>query len=85
MSIVRPIDLCKLPDCNGLSENGRCTRLTVYYCLGEVCTFKQTHNEQIDSLQCAYQRLASLDSSIQNHIAKRYYGGNMPWNEESPT
>src|SRR5690242_9613500 len=84
MSIYRLPYFSKLPDCSALSETGKCTRLTVFKCRGEVCTFKRTHKEEFDSLRCAYQRLANLDSSIQSNIAKKYYDGYMPWNEENP-
>ncbi|MBU3142388.1 hypothetical protein [Clostridium sp. CF012] len=70
------------PDCSGLSERGRCIWLTISECQGEECTFKRTCKEDFDSIQYAYQRLSSLSSSTQRHIAEKYYGGFMPWNEE---
>ena len=70
-------------DCSALSENRRCTWLTVYNCLGEECTFKRTLKESFDSIECAHQRLSSLNTSTQSHIAKKYYGGSMPWNKNS--
>ncbi len=78
MNIYKVSDLSKLPDCIALSENGRCTRLKVYKCCGEKCSFKRTHKEELNSIQCANQRLASLNDSIQNYIAKKYYEGCMP-------
>ncbi|NFN87798.1 hypothetical protein FDF31_12480 [Clostridium sporogenes] len=82
MAIYKVPDLSKLSDCIALSESGKCTRLTVYKYFGEKCSFKRTHKEEFNSIQCAYQRLASLNSSVQNYIATKYYGGYMPWNEE---
>lgn len=76
-------DRVRVPDCSALSENKKCTWLTVYNCQGEECTFKRTCKEDIDSIQCAHQRLSSLDSSTQSHIAKKYYGGSMPWNKKT--
>lgn len=72
-------DLTGFPDCMALSDNGKCSRLTVSTCLGQVCTIKQTHKEYMDSVQFANHRLSRLDSSIQKHIADKYYRGNMPW------
>jgi hypothetical protein len=82
MSRYRISDLSMFPDCCALSEHGRCTRLNLYYCQGEGCTFKRTHSEDSNSLQYAHHRLLSLDFSLQMKIAKKYYGGSMPWNEE---
>lgn len=73
--------LSGFPDCMGLSINGRCSRLTVTHCLGEKCTFKQTRQEDFESIQGARQRISSLNWSTQSHIAKKYYRGNMPWTE----
>jgi hypothetical protein len=47
-----------------------------------VCTFKRSREEDIDSLQYAYKLLSSLEMPMQKQIAKKYYGGSMPWNEE---
>jgi hypothetical protein len=84
MSRYRLPNLNKFPDCCALTLNGECTRLTVSNCQGEKCPFKRTRKEEFDSIQCTYQRLSCLDNLTQNHIAKKYYGGHMPWNEEDP-
>ena len=84
MSINRLTNLSKFPDCSALSEMGKCTRLTVFNCQGEKCSFRQTSEEEYASIQYVYNRLSSLDSSIQGHIAKKYYGGSMPWKEKDP-
>jgi hypothetical protein len=72
-------DLSGFPDCIALTERGKCTRLRVPNCLGHVCTFKRSSEEDRDSIQYANQRLSSLDASIQKRIARKYYGGSMPW------
>jgi hypothetical protein len=82
MSRYRLLDLSAFPDCNALSDNWKCTRLTVSKCQGQECSFKRTSKEDFESIQCAYRRLFSLDSSKQSHIAKKYYRGSMPWVEE---
>lgn len=74
------LNISKLTDCAGLSVSGRCTKLNISNCQGEKCTFKQTREEEIDSLRNAYQRLAGLKMDVQYYIANRYYGGQMPWN-----
>lgn len=81
MSIYKLPDLSKFPDCCALTERGRCTRLELYICQGNECTFKRTSREDSDSLEHVYQRISSLDISMQMHIAKKYYGGTMPWKE----
>lgn len=81
MSICSPLDLSRYPDCSALSERGRCNRLTLSICQGKKCNFRRTEKEDIDSFQYAYQRLLSLDISMQIQIAEKYYGGSMPWNE----
>jgi hypothetical protein len=44
--------------------------LTLCICQGQECTFKRSVEEDIDSLECAYQRLSSLDILTQMQIAK---------------
>jgi hypothetical protein len=82
MAIYALPNLIRHPDCCALSERGKCTRLTLNNCLGESCTFKRNRKEDLDSLQCAHQRLSNLDISAQTHIANKYFGGSMPWKEE---
>jgi hypothetical protein len=74
-------DISRFPDCSALSLKGRCTRLSLPVCQGEGCTFKRNSKEDNNSLQHVYQRLSSLDLSVQIQIAKKYYGGLMPWSE----
>lgn len=75
-------DLSRFPDCSALSDDWKCTRLTVSNCQGQKCSFKRTSEEDLESIQRAYQRLSNLDSSTQSYIAKKYYGGSMPWKQK---
>lgn len=83
MSVYSLPDLSKFPDCSALSLRGTCTRLSLASCQGEGCTFKRSFKEDNDSLQLAYKRISSLDTSTQKQIAKKYYGGLMPWKREN--
>jgi len=74
-------DIMIFPNCSALTTRGRCTRLTLSICQGEGCTFRRSCEEDINSLENAYKRLAALDLPLQLRIAKRYYGGQMPWSE----
>ncbi|MBL4937600.1 hypothetical protein JK636_17940 [Clostridium sp. YIM B02515] len=74
-------DIMIFPNCSALTTRGRCTRLTLSICQGEGCTFKHSCEEDINSFEYAYKRLAALDLSLQIRIANRYYGGEMPWSE----
>lgn len=71
--------LCELPDCIDLLENGKCARLNIGACHGIECSFLRTKSETEKSVQHWSQRLSSLDKSKQREIAKKYYGGTMPW------
>jgi len=75
-------NLLELPDCVALSEYEKCNRLTLLICNKCGCPFKKTREEDLASIQRAYQRLASLNDSTQNRIAQKYYGGYMPWNKK---
>lgn len=82
MSVYSPASI-KFPNCCALTEKGRCTRLTFYYCQGEKCTFKKSLNQELSSIQYSYQRLSNLDIAKQIYISKKYYHGFMPWNKKS--
>ncbi|NLP28760.1 MAG: hypothetical protein GX370_08400 [Clostridia bacterium] len=73
-------DLGKFPDCCALTDTGRCSWLTLANCRGSQCMIRRTPEENNKSLQHVNERLLSLDISTQIHIAKKYYGGSMPWN-----
>lgn len=77
------LELLELPDCKGLADNGRCIWLNINACKGEVCAFKRSASEYKSSHINTFQRLASLSSLEQTHIADKYYNGKKPWNEQS--
>lgn len=70
-------ELLKLPDCEGLLENGTCKWLNVPTCIGTKCSYLQKMN----NLEKAQERLRSLDEETQKRIAHKYYGGFRPWLE----
>lgn len=74
------LEMLSLPDCEGLSENGKCRRLNTPSCIGNDCSFYQ----RVSSLDRANKRLCSLDESTQKHISKKYYGGFRPWLKSLP-
>lgn len=80
--VYYPPDLSKLPDCIGLSATGKCNRLSMTACLGNECSFKQTSEEEKESIRHSYQHLLNLDNSTQIKIANKYYSGKMPWNHK---
>ena len=71
------IELVNMPDCTGLSENGRCTRLGLSACKGQGCS----HYTSRSSCEKAEKRLRELDDETQRHIAAKYYNGKRPWLE----
>lgn len=73
------LSLINMPDCVALTDLKKCRRLTSLVCDKEICPFKQSPDEEAQSIQNAYTRISSLDTSTQNHIAKKYYKGKMPW------
>jgi hypothetical protein len=68
-------ELLKLPDCEGLQENGKCRWLKIPACSGVGCSYYQ----KMDSLAKAQERLRSLDEETQERIAQKYYGSFRPW------
>ncbi|MBM7869113.1 hypothetical protein JOC70_000582 [Clostridium pascui] len=66
MSRHRLLDLSKFQDCSGLSENGKCTRITVSDCQGEKCSFKRTLKEDLDSIQWAISVYLTLTAQHKN-------------------
>jgi hypothetical protein len=70
-------EILKMPDCEGLLENGRCRWLNVSACTGLGCRYYQ----HTGSLVKARQRLQSLDEETQERIAQKYYKGYRPWTE----
>lgn len=80
--VTAHFEFCALPDCAYLSMKGMCGKLEVRECLGEGCPFVQIASDCAQSEERWRTRLKSLDDTKQADIAKKYYGGNMPWNEE---
>lgn len=68
-------------DCVALSDLKKCSRLTTLVCDKKMCPFKQDFDEEVTSMQNAYERISSLDDTTQSRIAKKYYKGSMPWKE----
>lgn len=76
------INLLDFPDCAALSEYGKCSWLAVQNCQGNNCPFRRTKKDYLMSVKFSYDRLSELDKIQQLYIAKKYYGGSMPWNEK---
>lgn len=70
-------ELLKLPDCEGLLENGKCRWLDIPKCSGIKCSYYRN----TCSREKAQERLCSLDEAMQAHIARKYYGGSRPWTD----
>ena len=81
-NIKAHFEFCDLPDCSCLSMRGICSKLNVPKCLGEKCPFVQISGDCTQADERWRSRLRSLDETKQAAIAKKYYGGDMPWNEE---
>ncbi|APM39946.1 hypothetical protein [Clostridium kluyveri] len=60
-------------------KNSRCKILKSTQCVNNSCSFFKTEEEQEESLNKAYARIASLDKAIQKSIADTYYNGKVPW------
>ncbi|SMC81828.1 hypothetical protein [Papillibacter cinnamivorans] len=69
------LELLKMPDCGGLREDGRCSRIDIPCCTGPKCAFFR----EASSPAKARIRLRSLDEALQKRIADKYYGGKRPW------
>lgn len=71
--------LMNTSDCAGMLENGKCRWLQIDACAGENCTYYRKASSQAK----AEARLCSLDEETQESIAKKYYGGFRPWQEDN--
>lgn len=69
--------------CFAESKHGKkCRALECGKCIGHIrCTFYATKAQHKDSVLRAYARLRMLPPSKQDYIAKKYYGGEYPWNQ----
>lgn len=76
-------EFCNLPNCVFLSNRGVCSKLNITKCIGENCSFMKTGSDLKQSNEQCKKRLLSLDEEKQYAIAKKYYGGNMPWKENN--
>jgi len=73
--------LVDLPDCESLLENGHCSCLNVYECIGSNCPFYRARGTKYQ----ANKRLCALDDNEQERIAQKYYHGMRPWRTASVT
>ena len=60
-------------------KNGRCKTLKIMKCANNTCSFFKTEGEHLEGINGAYNRINSLDKTIQKNIADTYYDGKMPW------
>ena len=75
-------EFCALPDCVYLSGQGICRNLNVKTCVGEGCAFQTNSGHLQKSNEKWKNRLLALNEEKQAAIARKYYGGNMPWRDE---
>lgn len=66
-------------NCIYCNKYNKCGILTVKKCIGEKCTFSRSEEQQEHLIMVTNERLNSLSSQKQNHIADKYYEGKMPW------
>lgn len=75
------MDLLGLPDCAGLTDEGKCRWMTYPACRGRSCKYAKPR--EADALGKVYARLCALDEQTQARISQKYYGGSRPWLEGS--
>lgn len=73
------LEWVNLPDCNKLTEHGRCSIKGDIPCTGVTCQFKITKEEADASRYRTMRRLSSLGEEEQQRIANKYYGGRRVW------
>ncbi|MCD7959295.1 MAG: hypothetical protein LUF89_07390 [Ruminococcus sp.] len=66
-------------ECNWLADNGICELMKSCRCRGTDYTFRRTAAQTQQANIVWRSRMASLPEEQQYKIAKKYYGGNMPW------
>ncbi len=66
-------------ECIWLLEDSVCELMKSCRCRGERCTFRRTAAQSHEANAAWKARMLSLSEEQQLKIAKKYYGGNMPW------
>lgn len=66
-------------ECIWLTDGSVCELMKSCRCHGENCGFRRTVLQNQKSLAEWQSRISSLSEEQQNKIARKYYGGNMPW------
>ena len=66
-------------ECIWLLDDSVCELMKSSRCRGENCTFRRTAVQSQQANAVWQARMASLSEEQQSKIAKKYYGGNMPW------
>lgn len=61
------------------TDDSLCELMKSCRCHSQDCTFRQTKHQSEQSADAWRVRLKSLPEDQQLFIAKKYYGGNMPW------
>ncbi|WP_295217098.1 hypothetical protein [Ruminococcus sp.] len=66
-------------ECIWLAEGSVCELMKSCRCHGTSCSFRRTSAQDRRAAAAWQSRMASLPEEQQRRIAKKYYGGNMPW------
>nr|WP_122013449.1 hypothetical protein [Maliibacterium massiliense] len=74
-------ELCDLPNCAFLTCQGTCSKLDVSACIGDACAFIQSEGDISRARAQWKARMQALDTQQQCAIAKKYYRGQMPWQD----
>lgn len=65
--------------CIYMTEDSLCELMKSCRCHSKNCSFRQTQTQSEQSLSAWRIRMKSLPEEQQLLIARKYYGGNMPW------
>lgn len=66
-------------ECIWLAEGSICELMKSCRCRGAECSFRRTAAQDRKATAAWQSRISSLSDEQQRRIAKKYYGGNMPW------
>lgn len=66
-------------ECIWMTEGSICELMKSCRCCGTDCSFRRTSAQNHRAAAIWQSRMASLPEEQQRRIAKKYYGGNMPW------